>query len=51
MTVRMGLISKKADWTWEDFNAYWRDEHGALARRVDVRGHFVDQLAGLLRVV
>ena len=33
MTVRMGLISKKADWTWADFNAYWRDEHGALARR------------------
>lgn len=33
MTVRMGLIRKKADWTFEDFNSYWRDNHGALARR------------------
>ena len=33
MTVRMGLIRKKADWTFEDFDAYWRGSHGALARR------------------
>lgn len=33
MTVRMGLIRKKADWTFEDFNSYWRENHGALARR------------------
>lgn len=33
MNVRMGLIRKKADWTFEDFNAYWRDEHGPLAAR------------------
>jgi uncharacterized protein (TIGR02118 family) len=27
----MGLIRKKADWTFEDFNAYWKDKHGPLA--------------------
>lgn len=31
MTVRMGLIRKKADWIFEDFNSYWRDSHGAIA--------------------
>lgn len=33
MTVRMGLIRKKADWTFEDFNTYWQGSHGALACR------------------
>lgn len=33
-TVRMGLLRKKADWTAEDFRAYWRDRHGPLAARV-----------------
>ena len=33
MTVRMGLIRKKADWSFEQFNNYWRDQHGALAAR------------------
>lgn len=33
MTVRMGLIRKKANWTFEDFNSYWRENHGALARQ------------------
>lgn len=33
MNVRMGLIHKKADWTFEAFSAYWRDHHGALAAR------------------
>ena len=33
MTVRMGLIRKKAGWTFEDFDAYWHASHGALARR------------------
>jgi len=33
MNVRMGLIRKKADWTFDKFNAYWRDNHGALAAR------------------
>jgi uncharacterized protein (TIGR02118 family) len=27
----MGLIRKKADWTFEDFDTYWRDRHGPLA--------------------
>ena len=33
MTVRMGLIRKKPDWTTERFDAYWRDKHGPLAAR------------------
>ena len=33
MNVRMGLIRKKADWTFEEFNDYWRGKHGELARR------------------
>lgn len=33
MTVRMGLICKKADWSFEEFDSYWRESHGALARR------------------
>jgi len=33
MKTRMGLIRKKADWTCEAFNAYWRDHHGPLAAR------------------
>ncbi|CAM4395523.1 EthD domain-containing protein [Comamonas aquatilis] len=33
MTVRMGLIRKRADWTFEEFSTYWREQHGALARQ------------------
>ncbi|MES2787063.1 MAG: EthD family reductase [Pseudomonadota bacterium] len=33
MTVRMGLIRKKSDWTTHAFDAYWRENHGALARQ------------------
>lgn len=33
MTVRLGLIRKKPDWTPEDFSSYWRDHHGPLAAR------------------
>ena len=33
MKIRMGLIRKKADWTYEEFNAYWRDVHAPLAAR------------------
>ncbi|MEJ8813074.1 EthD family reductase [Variovorax ureilyticus] len=31
MTLRMGLINKKRDWTMERFRAYWKDEHSKLA--------------------
>lgn len=31
MNIRMGLIRKQPDWTFEAFNAYWRDRHGPLA--------------------
>ena len=34
MNVRMGLIHKKSDWSTEKFSDYWRDQHGALAKRV-----------------
>jgi uncharacterized protein (TIGR02118 family) len=33
MSIRMGLIRKKQDWSFEKFNSYWRDSHGALASR------------------
>ena len=33
MTVRMGLIKKKRDWTADAFQSYWRDKHGPLAAR------------------
>lgn len=33
MTVRLGLIRKKPDWTSEEFSSYWRDKHGLLAAR------------------
>lgn len=33
MNIRMGLIRKKPDWTFDTFNAYWRDHHGPLAAR------------------
>jgi uncharacterized protein (TIGR02118 family) len=29
----MGLISKKNDWTSDEFVAYWREKHGPLAAR------------------
>lgn len=41
MHVRMGLIRKKPDWTFDEFNAYWRDNHGALAARApNLRGYW-----------
>jgi uncharacterized protein (TIGR02118 family) len=41
MNVRMGLIRKKSDWTFDEFNAYWRDKHGALAARApNLRGYW-----------
>ncbi|EUC16605.1 EthD domain-containing protein [Paraburkholderia hospita] len=30
--VRMGLISKKADWSIEDFRKHWLNHHGPLVR-------------------
>lgn len=33
MKVRMGLISKKSDWSHDDFAKYWREKHGPLAAR------------------
>ena len=33
-TVRMGLIYKHDSWTFEDFQAYWRDKHGPLVAKI-----------------
>lgn len=34
MTIRMGLLYKKAEWTPEQFQQYWLKEHGALAAKL-----------------
>lgn len=34
MHVRIGLIRKKPDWTFEDFNSYWKNKHGPLAAQL-----------------
>lgn len=34
MQVRMGLMNKKADWTFEMYRDYWRNSHGKLARQI-----------------
>ncbi|BCG03632.1 hypothetical protein PPGU19_082000 (plasmid) [Paraburkholderia sp. PGU19] len=31
-TLRMGLISKKADWSLEDFRQHWLNHHGPLVK-------------------
>lgn len=33
MSVRIGMIRKKPDWSMEAFRSYWRDKHGPLAAR------------------
>ncbi|MDO9237398.1 MAG: EthD domain-containing protein [Aquabacterium sp.] len=41
MNVRMGLIRKKSDWTIEDFQSYWLNQHGPLASRApNLRGYW-----------
>lgn len=41
MNVRMGLIRKRADWTVEGFDAYWKDKHGPLAAQAPrLRGYW-----------
>lgn len=41
MTVRIGMIRKKPDWTPDEFAAYWRDKHGPLAARAPaLRGYW-----------
>lgn len=39
MYVRTGLIRKKPEWTHDEFQRYWKDQHGSLAA----------QLPGLVR--
>src|SRR5262249_21265165 len=34
MTLRMGLINKKPDWTTERFRAYWKESHSNLASQL-----------------
>ena len=33
MNIRMGLIRRKPDWSFDEFDDHWRNPHGALARR------------------
>ena len=41
LTVRMGLIEKHADWTFERFSDHWRAWHGPLAAQVPgLRGYW-----------
>lgn len=50
MNVRMGLIRKKPDWTFDEFNAYWRDKHGALASRApNLRGYWQNSVIDRLQ--
>lgn len=50
MNVRMGLIRKKADWTTEDFQAYWRSQHGPLAARApNLRGYWQNAVTDRLQ--
>jgi len=46
----MGLIRKKADWTTEDFQAYWRGKHGPLASRApNLRGYWQNAVTDRLQ--
>lgn len=50
MAVRMGLIYKKPDWPLAAFDAYWRDQHGALAKRApDVREYWQNPVVDKLQ--
>jgi len=50
MHVRMGLIRKKTDWTLDEFDAYWRDRHGALAARAPaLRGYWQNMVVDRLQ--
>ncbi|WP_042876832.1 EthD family reductase [Cupriavidus necator] len=47
MTVRMGLLNKKTDWSQEDFRRYWTEVHGPLAARLPglrsyIQNHVID---------
>lgn len=50
MTVRMGLLRKKPEWSSEDFRGYWRDRHGPLAARVPgLRGYWQNAVTDRLQ--
>lgn len=50
MTVRMGLLRKKPEWSSEDFRGYWRDHHGPLAARVPgLRGYWQNAVTDRLQ--
>ncbi|WP_439684465.1 EthD domain-containing protein [Cupriavidus oxalaticus] len=47
MTVRMGLLNKKTDWSQEEFRRHWAEVHGPIAARLPglrsyVQHHVVD---------
>ncbi|MGJ7544261.1 EthD family reductase [Variovorax sp. LT1R16] len=46
----MGLIKKRADWTGDDFRAYWRERHGALAAQApNLRGYWQNAVTDRLQ--
>lgn len=50
MTIRMGLISKKTNWTHEAFRTHWRDHHGPLAARApNLRGYWQNAVTDRLQ--
>ncbi|MGG4776174.1 EthD family reductase [Paenalcaligenes sp. Me52] len=40
MTIRMGLLYKKPEWTTQQFQQYWLQEHGALASELTGIRHY-----------
>lgn len=50
MSVRMGLLRKKPEWSSEDFRDYWRSHHGPLAARVPgLRGYWQNAVVDRLQ--
>jgi uncharacterized protein (TIGR02118 family) len=34
MTKALVMLHKQADQSWDDFQRYWREEHGSIAARI-----------------
>jgi uncharacterized protein (TIGR02118 family) len=50
MTVRMGLLCKKASWSDDEFRSHWLDSHGPLVRGAPgLRGYWQNQVLDKLQ--
>lgn len=50
MTVRMGLLCKKASWSDDEFRSHWLDRHGPLVRSAPgLRGYWQNQVLDKLQ--